>query len=65
MKARIFESVMVPFAIILYLFLKHDLLFFAPVNMVVFFVLLVLGSAFHYFVWRAVEMHVFGTQSQS
>ncbi|THD68015.1 hypothetical protein E7Z59_10235 [Robertkochia marina] len=63
MKSRILESILVPFTCVLYLFLKHDLDFFAPVNIVFFILLLGAGTAFHYFVWRALESHVFGTNS--
>ncbi|WP_224490674.1 hypothetical protein [Robertkochia flava] len=61
MKPKILESVMVPLVCVLYLFLKNDLDFFAPINIVVFLFLVSAGSVFHYYVWRAVESHVFGT----
>ena len=54
---------MVPLACVLYLFFKNNLDFFAPVNIIVFLSLVTAGSLFHYYVWRAVEAHVFGTQS--
>lgn len=63
MKARLLESVMVPLVFVLYLFIKNDLDFFAPVNIAFFLLLIGAGAAFHFYVWRAVESHIFGANS--
>lgn len=64
MKPKILESVMVPLAFVLFLFLKHDLDFFAPINIVVFLFLVTAGSVFHYYVWKAVESRVYGANPE-
>lgn len=63
MKPKILESVMVPIVCVLYLFLKHELDLLAPVNILVGLLLVGVGSLFHYYVWRAVEAYVFGTNN--
>ncbi|MBL7473643.1 hypothetical protein [Robertkochia sediminum] len=64
MKPKVLESVLVPLCCVLFLFFKHNLDFFAPINIVVFLFLVSAGSVFHYYVWKAVEAHVFGANPQ-